>query len=59
MVGDPDGDSSGQSPVAYSNQVAVYRRDGELMPGWPRAFPGTPGEIRSIAADDLDRDGRM
>jgi len=59
VVGDLDGDSFGEIAVAYSNQVAVYRRDGELMPGWPRAFPGTPGEIRSIAADDLDRDGRM
>ena len=59
VVGDLDGDGNGEIAIAYSSKVAVYNRNGQLMPGWPKDFPGTDGEIRSIAADDLDHDGRM
>jgi hypothetical protein len=59
VVGDLDGDGYGEIAIAYSNKVAVYNRSGQLLPGWPKDFPGTAGEIRSIAADDLDHDGKM
>jgi hypothetical protein len=59
VVGDLDNDGKGEIAIAYSNKVAVYRHNGLLMPGWPRTFPGTDGEIRSLAADDLDHDGKM
>lgn len=59
VVGDLDGDGFGEIAIAYSNKVAVYDHSGRLMSGWPGEFPGTAGEIRSIAADDLDHDGKM
>ncbi|MFZ5572132.1 MAG: FG-GAP repeat domain-containing protein [Thermodesulfobacteriota bacterium] len=57
VVGDLDGDGMGEIAIAYGNRVAVYDHTGMLAPGWPRTFPGSSGEIRSIAASDLDLDG--
>lgn len=59
VVGDLDGDGYGEIAIAYSSKVALYDHSGRLMQGWPKDFPGSEGEIRSIAADDLDLDGRM
>ena len=30
-----------------------------MSSGWPKEFPGPAGEIRSLAAADLDKDGRL
>lgn len=59
VVGDLDHDGYGEIAIAYSNQVAVYEHDGSLKSGWPRSFPVGDGEIRSIAAEDLDKDGSV
>jgi hypothetical protein len=58
VVGDLDNDGLGEIAIAYSNRAAVYEHDGMLKAGWPQAFPGASDEIRSIAASDLDNDGR-
>lgn len=59
VVGDFDGDGDGEIAIGYSNSVAVYEHNGFLLPGWPQTFPGSSGEIRSIAAADLDQDGSV
>jgi hypothetical protein len=58
VVGDLAGDGFGEIAVCYGNQAAVYDHLGNLMPGWPQTFPGPDGEIRSIAASDINGDGR-
>jgi hypothetical protein len=57
VVGDLDNDGLGEIAIAYSDQAAVYEHDGNLKTGWPQSFPGSNGEIRSIAAADLDNNG--
>ncbi|MBU1537203.1 VCBS repeat-containing protein, partial [Myxococcota bacterium] len=37
----------------------VYDHRGFMLHGWPRSFPGSDGEIRSLAAADLNGDGVM
>ncbi len=59
VVGDFNGDGRGEIAIAFSNKVVLYDYRGELMPGWPVEFPGSDGELRSIAAIDLDRDGHL
>lgn len=59
VVGDFDGKGKGEIAIAYGNQVAVYDHLGKVMPGWPQIFPGPAGEIRSLAAADLDKDGQL
>jgi hypothetical protein len=59
VVGDLNNDGYGEIAIAYSNKAAVYSHTGQLLPGWPKEFPGPAGEIRSIAADDLNQDGVM
>jgi hypothetical protein len=57
VVGDLDNDGKGEIAIAYSDSVAIYDHSGMIQTGWPQEFPGPDGEIRSIAASDLDRDG--
>jgi hypothetical protein len=57
VVGDLKGDGFGEIAIAYSNKAAVYDYKGNLLPGWPQSFPGPDGEVRSIAAADIDGDG--
>ena len=59
VVGDLDHDGHGEIAIAYSNKVVVYDHTGMILPGWPQTFPGSDGEIRSIAGVDLDRDNRV
>ncbi|NLD91870.1 MAG: VCBS repeat-containing protein [Fibrobacter sp.] len=59
VVGDLDNDGNGEIAIAYSNKVAVYDHNGMIMSGWPQTFPGSDGEIRSIAGIDLNRDNRI
>ncbi|MBK8479427.1 MAG: VCBS repeat-containing protein [Opitutaceae bacterium] len=59
VVGDFDDDGNGEIAIAYSNKVAVYDHTGMILPGWPQTFPGSAGEIRSIAGVDLDHDNRV
>ena len=57
VVGDLNKDGFGEIAVAYSNMAAVYDYKGGLLAGWPQIFPGPAGELRSIAADDINGDG--
>ncbi|MBN1979952.1 MAG: VCBS repeat-containing protein [Chitinivibrionales bacterium] len=57
VVGDLNNDSYGEIAISYSNKVAVYDRQGFLCAGWPASFPGPAGELRSLAAADLDKNG--
>ncbi len=59
VVGDLDGDGNGEIAIAYSNKVTVYDHNGNILSGWPQQFPGSDGEIRSIAGADLDCDGKI
>lgn len=59
VVGDLDGNGKGEIAIAYGNKVAVYDYEGKLLAGWPQTHPGPAGEIRSLAAADLDKDGRL
>lgn len=59
VVGDLDGDGQGEIAIAYSNNVAIYEHEGSLKTGWPQTFPGSAGEIRSIAAIDLENNGAL
>ena len=58
VVGDLNGDGFAEIAITYSNQVAVYDCKGNLLPGWPRLYPGSSNEIRSIAASDVNSDGQ-
>ena len=58
VVGDLNRDGFAEIAIAYSNQVAVYNYKGNLLPGWPRQYPGSSNEIRSIAASDVNSDGQ-
>lgn len=57
VVGDLDNDGMGEIAISYSNKAAVYDHDGNLHTGWPQSFPGSSGELRSIAGADLENDG--
>jgi hypothetical protein len=57
VVGDLNSDGYGEIAISYDKQAAVYDYKGNLMPGWPQGFPGPDGEIRSIAASDINGDG--
>jgi FG-GAP-like repeat len=57
VVGDLDGDGNGEIAIAWDNKVAIYDHNGFILNGWPQSFPGSQGEIRSIAAGDLNLDG--
>jgi hypothetical protein len=56
-VGDLDADGFGEIAIAYSNKAAVYDHAGNIQTGWPQPFPGSSGELRSLAAADIDNDG--
>ncbi len=58
VVGDLDDDGKGEIAVAYSNKVVVYDHNGMVQGGWPQSFPHSSSEIRSIAATDLNGDGK-
>jgi hypothetical protein len=59
VVGDLDNDGNGEIAIAYSNSVAVYDHTGMILSGWPQTFPGSDGELRSIAGMDLNRDNKV
>ncbi len=58
IVGDLDNDGKGEIAICYSNKVVVYDHNGTKQSGWPQAFPNSSNEIRSIAAADLNGDGK-
>ncbi len=58
VVGDLDGDGRGEVAVAYSNKVVIYDHNGMVQSGWPQSFPNSTSEIRSIAAADLNGNGK-
>ena len=59
VVGDLDNDGKGEIAIAYANKAAVYDHNGLIQSGWPQSFPGSTGEIRSLAAADLTGDEKM
>lgn len=65
VAGDFDGDADVEIAVgsdadgSLGMNVAVYDHTGELLPGWPVRFgDDETEEVRSIAAGDVDGDGR-
>ena len=64
VVGDFDGDGDVEIAVGSDADsdsgvnVAVYDHAGELLSGWPQHFGGSD-EVRSIAAADVDGDGKL
>ncbi len=63
VAGDFDGDGDAEIAVgsdadgSLGMNIAVYDHLGELLPGWPVNF-GVSDEVRSLAAADVDGDGR-
>ncbi len=64
VVADFDGDGDVEIAVGSDADsksgvnVAVYDHTGELLSGWPQHFGGSD-EVRSIAAADIDGDGKL
>jgi hypothetical protein len=58
VVGDLNNDGLGEIAIAYNNCVAVYNNKGVILAGWPQQFPSATDEIRSLAASDINNDGR-
>jgi uncharacterized delta-60 repeat protein len=61
IVADVDGDGFPDLVIQYSNDrnvVAVFDRNGGLLPGWPRTLPGDAHIPIGPVVADLDGDGR-
>ncbi|HWP31609.1 MAG TPA: VCBS repeat-containing protein [Fimbriimonadales bacterium] len=58
-VGDVDGD--GNKEVFYTSYVSMYliRKDGTIMPGWPKQIPNANFSYQSAALADLDGDKKL
>ena len=58
-VADVDGDGNKEVFTASYNSLYLIRRDGTVMPGWPKQIPGANFSYQCAALADLDHDGKL
>lgn len=58
-VGDVDGDGNKEVFYPSYNSMYLIKRDGTLMPGWPKSIAGANFSYQSAAMADLDGDGKL
>ncbi|MBS1723890.1 MAG: VCBS repeat-containing protein [Armatimonadetes bacterium] len=58
-VGDVDGDGNKEVFYCSYNSMYLIRRDGTIMPGWPKQIPNANFSYQSAALADLDNDGKL
>lgn len=58
IVKDFNGDGKNEIALGYANgSISLLNNQGYFMPGFPVSIPGA--QIRSLAADDVDGDGKV
>ncbi len=58
-VADVDGDGNKEVFYASYNSMYLIKRDGTMMPGWPKQIPNANFSYQCAALADVDHDGKL